>query len=316
MPEVTYQFHIKADLSKIVGTKRVVASSIGPLGEACLLLVNPAFQKSAFGRVKRAGFGSFPFSRPQKSYAATFIRYDGAVLQETELSTVNIAFPTVQPLPNGEVLLVGARCYYRNGDPEKNAAIYDSKGRVVRHFVLGDGIADVQTTNEGLIWVSYFDEGVFGNYGWDKPMGSAGLASYDLQGRVVWTFEPPDGFDAIADCYALNVAPEAAWTYYYSQFPVVRVQSGNVRGWRNQIGGANALAVDGRRLVPWGGYGDQHSRCVFQEISGDNLVNCASLNLGFPSEINPMSARVLGRGSTLHAFAENFWLEFCLDALD
>ena len=315
MPKPKYQFQLKADLSEVVGERKVVASSIGPSGEACLLLVDPAHEKSPFGREERKGFASFPFSKPKNHYPATYIRFDGGVLEQTELPEVDIAFPTVQPLPNGEILLVGARCHYRDGDPEQNAAIHDSKGRVARRFVLGDGIADVQTTSDGLIWVSYFDEGVFGNYGWKKPMGSAGLVSYDMQGRVIWAFDPPDGLDAIADCYALNVAPEAAWACYYTDFPVVQVQSGQVRAWKNQIGGANALVVDGRRLVLWGGYGDNHSRCVFQEIAGESLINCVELNVKFPSGSNPMPTRVRGRGNTLHAFGEKTWLAFSLDAI-
>jgi hypothetical protein len=315
MPKAHFQFQLKADLSKVIGEKKVVASSIGPNGEACLLLVDPVYEKTPFGREERKGFASFPISKLENHYPATFVRFDGGVLQQTELPEVDITFPAVQPLPNGEILLVGARCHYRDGNPEQNAAIHDSQGRVARRFVLGDGIADVQTTKDGMIWVSYFDEGVFGNYGWDKPMGSAGLVSYDLRGRVVWAFEPPDGLDAIADCYALNVAHDAAWAYYYTDFPVVQVQAGKVRAWKNQIGGANALAVDGRRLVLWGGYGDKQSRCVFQEIAGDSLVNSSELIVRFPTGVDPMPIRVRGRGSTLHAFVENSWLAFSLDAI-
>ncbi|WP_176444820.1 hypothetical protein [Paenibacillus herberti] len=40
-----------------------------------------------------------------------------------------------------------------------------------REFLLGDGIQSVQVTDKGIIWTSYFDEGVFGNNGWDKPIG-------------------------------------------------------------------------------------------------------------------------------------------------
>jgi hypothetical protein len=116
MPQANCQFQLKADFSKIVGEKKVVASSIGPNGEACLLLVDPAYEKSPFGREERKGFASFPFSKPKNQYPATFIRFDGGVLEQTDLPEVNIAFPAVQPLPNSEILLVGARCHYRDGE--------------------------------------------------------------------------------------------------------------------------------------------------------------------------------------------------------
>ena len=38
-----------------------------------------------------------------------------------------------------------------------------------------DGIASVQTTSDGCIWTSYYDEGVFGNNGWVMPLDSEDL---------------------------------------------------------------------------------------------------------------------------------------------
>jgi len=309
-----HQFILKTDLSEVVGGQKVIASSIGPLGEACLLLVPPGVEKDPFGREERKGGGAlFPLSRSPKTYAATFIRFDGRLIQRTELCELNIAFPTVQPLPNGEVLLVGARCHYRNGDPEQNALICGPEGEVIRRFVLGDGINDVQTTGDGMIWVSYFDEGVFGNYGWDKPVGSCGLVCFDPEGSKIWEFEPPDGFDSIADCYALNVSDDAVWACYYTDFPVLRVDSERkTQAWKNSYGGANALAVDGRRVALWGGFRDRHSRCILQQIHGDTLDDAVELAIGFPEGIDSKSVRVRGRGTTLHGFVGNSWLSYDL----
>jgi len=122
--------------------------------------------------------------------------------------------------------------------------VYGPDGKLRRQFVLGDGINGVQTTNEGMIWVSYCDEGVFGNFGWEKPLGAAGLLCFDCAGHIVWEFQPPDGVDAIADCYAFNVCGDTVWTCYYTDFPLVRIDSRNqVRAWKNNVGGASALAV-------------------------------------------------------------------------
>jgi len=235
MTEMTaHDFKLRADLSEVVGDHKIIASSVGPNGEACLLLVSPKFEKAPFEREARKGFAIFPFSKRVNHYPATFVRFNGHVLQRTELSEVDIAFPSVQPLPNGEILLVGARCHYRQGNPEENAAVFNRTGEIVRRFVLGDEINSVQTTSPGSVWVSYFDEGVFGNYGWDKPMGAAGLVCFEATGRVVWEFEPPVGVDAIADCYALNVAADSVWACYYTEFPVVKVDSEwRVRAWRS-----------------------------------------------------------------------------------
>jgi hypothetical protein len=90
---------------------------------------------------------------------------------------------------------------------------------------MGDGINSVQTTDEGMIWTSYFDEGVFGNYRWNQPMGASGLNCFDSAGRILWEFKPPAGFDSICDCYSLNVANNAVWTCYYTDFPLVKIDA-------------------------------------------------------------------------------------------
>ena len=170
----------------------------------------------------------------------------------------------------------------------------------------------------GMAWLSFrFDEGVFGNYGWDKPIGGAGLVCFDSQGHVTWEFEPPAGVDTIADCYAFNVAADSVWACYYTDFPVVKVDaSRQVRAWKNDISGANALAVDGRRIALWGGYGDRRSRCVVQEIADHTLTNPAEIELGFPPGIDGAPVRVIGRDTALHAFIGTSWLSFNLGEID
>jgi hypothetical protein len=52
--------------------------------------------------------------------------------------------------------------------------MYDAQGRPSQGEVFGDDIAHVQATDTGEIWVGYFDEGVYGNYGWGSsrlPIG-------------------------------------------------------------------------------------------------------------------------------------------------
>jgi len=311
MPE-QFRFEQRADFSAVIGENKIIASSIAANGEAVLLTVASQFEKAAFGREERKGFAIFPFSKAKLHYPATFIRFDGReILQKTELPEVEIAFPSVQPLPDGEVLLVGARCHYRDGDPEKNAVVFSEDGKVLRRFVLGDGINNVQTTDDGMIWASYFDEGVFGNFGWNQPMGASGLICFDSRGHILWEFKPPSGFDSICDCYALNVAKNAVWACYYTDFPLVKINSEKqVQGWKNEVGGASALVVDGRRALLWDGYGEKRSRCVVQDIGNDTLARPCEIEIGFPNGFEPMGATVIGRDSKLHAFAGNAWLTF------
>jgi hypothetical protein len=116
----------------------------------------------------------------------------------------------VQRLPDG-FLLAGARCWWRRTGVEENAATYDWSGRLVRRFTLGDGIADVRTTPNGRVWVSYFDEGIFGNRGWNHPgppsLGEPGCVGFDSTGVIRARFDGDTaGAGPIADVYALNVA--------------------------------------------------------------------------------------------------------------
>ena len=108
-------------------------------------------------------------------------------------------------------MLVGARCtYYGNDQYDLNAKVCDRDGKL-----LGDGIQSVQVTENGTIWTSYFDEGIFGNYGWSDPIGSCGMLAWDEHGNKLYENHAAD----IADCYALNVVNEdQVWFYYYTDF--------------------------------------------------------------------------------------------------
>ncbi len=67
----------------------------------------------------------------------------------------------------------------KDGTYDLNGRVFGPDGALRREFLLGDGIQDVQTTAEGDIWVSRFDEGVYGNLGWggrgDDPPRSVRL---------------------------------------------------------------------------------------------------------------------------------------------
>ena len=52
------------------------------------------------------------------------------------------------------------------------------------------------------------------NFGWQDPLGAAGLSCFSDTGQKLWDFRPPEGFDYISDCYALNVCRNGVWAYY------------------------------------------------------------------------------------------------------
>ncbi|MFN7924486.1 MAG: hypothetical protein U0Q16_30575 [Bryobacteraceae bacterium] len=151
-----------------------------------------------------------------------------------------------QPLPEGLLL-----AHARQWGTRPNARVHDSNGRILREFCLGDGIEELQTTQSGAIWASYFDEGVFGN-----TIASAGLIRFDSFGNVEFKFQPRGGMDWITDCYALNVeSNDSTWFYYYTPFPLVRLRHDAVDAvWQPGLRGAQVFAVFGNRALMHSGY--------------------------------------------------------------
>jgi hypothetical protein len=171
----------------------------------------------------------------------------------------------VQPLP-GELLLACARSHYKGPDDfEKNGRIYTRGGRFAREILLGDGVQSVQATSSGVIWTSYFDEGVFGNYGWQSPVGASGLVAWDTDGNKLYEFEPRNGLDSICDCYALNVeSEEDIWLYYYTEFPLVRLRRREIESvWKMPLGGSSAFAISAGHALFRGGYKDRDTYQLF-----------------------------------------------------
>jgi hypothetical protein len=177
---------------------------------------------------------------------------------------------------------------------------------------LGDGIEDVLTTPSGDAWVGYFDEGVYGNYGWGGPgpgpLGSCGLARFGPGGDQDWRFSPDDTAP-IDDCYALNVTGETVWACYYSDFPLVKVEDGEVTAWRNDLAhGAKSLIVDERRVGMAAGYRPVRDRLVIGELGDGDLRDAGRYQLVLPDgRPLPDDVRMVGRGPDLHVFHNTDW---------
>ena len=60
-----------------------------------------------------------------------------------------------------------------------------------------------------------------------------------------------------------------AWACYYSDFPVVSIRDGAVRGRHNDVEGVRALAVAGFRVALSGGCGPDHDRLALTELGAD-----------------------------------------------
>lgn len=218
-----------------------------------------AASRSSEARTEERGFGIFPKSELDEPDDVLVVRSMGDRQDRLLVRGERLVVSFVQPLAGG-ILLAGARCHWRPEGPEQNARALDWSGTERARFVVGDGIQDLRVTPDGTIWVSYFDEGIFGNFGWNgpgpEPMGAAGLLAFSETGEPRFAYDPEAaGTDMICDAYALNVGAEGeVWLYFYTEFPIVRIANGSYRAWQHGIGGARALAVQGERVLLLGDY--------------------------------------------------------------
>ncbi|MDO3411149.1 hypothetical protein QWJ34_15390 [Saccharibacillus sp. CPCC 101409] len=254
-----------ADLSEHLEGWSFVSAALGYDGRAYVLLIDETPERI------EGSFVPTELKRPA-AYKALIVdigeeraereeadplRTDASIVEEVRIEGESFNYHFIQPLGEDELLLVGARCsYYAHDRIDDNAAVFGRNGAVLRRFVLGDGIQNVQTTAGGLIWTSYFGEGVFGNRGWVTPIGESGLIAWDSNGIRVFTNVEAN----IQDCYALNVvSDDEVWFYYYSDFRLCRLSgpaaAPEVSFLDPKLEGASAFASDGRRFLFDQGYG-------------------------------------------------------------
>jgi hypothetical protein len=287
------QFHVVADLTRhLHDGKDIVADGVCFDGTLAVLVEN------------------------QANHSMSVLRFDKDLVEVVEIKGEPPRYPYVQFLPTGEVLIASSVARFVNNEKERNASVYDKNGQLLRQFTLGDAINDMRVANNSEIWVSYFDEGVFGNTS-TPHIGQPGLCCFSSNGELVWWFEAGDGLESIDDCYALNVFGNEAWTSYYSSFPIVRIdQAKKLTSWKDGICAASAIATDGHRILFFGGYHSrgEDARCIVQTLEDGKATNASSYEVTPPPGLNDV--RKFGHGADLHAFVCPVWYKLSLSDLD
>ncbi len=235
--------------SEVIGDRHLVSCTVGPNLDPVVL----SLEQAPDYRMESPGQANFPKKRadiPNRFRIHRLVSDD--VWETLDLPETVENFHAVQPLGEGEWLLVRGRA---DNEEDRNAHIYDGFGRHVRSFHAGDGIQEVQTTNDRRIWVSYFDEGVFGS----TTLGRSGLVCLDNRGKCIFDYTTIVGDDvpSIADCYALNVySDREVWLCYYTDFPLVRLLDDKPEWvWMKQpIQGSPGFAVSCGVILFAGGY--------------------------------------------------------------
>lgn len=214
--------------------------------------------------------------------------------------SIEVRYPRLQPLPDGHILIADSR--WRSGSPA-NAWVYSGDGTLLTAGGLGDAIEHLLVDANGEVWVGYFDEGVFGGY----KHSDHGLARFTTDLQATWTYPFDAEFGDISDCYVLNVDGEVAWAYYYTNFPIVRIEQDVIGGWATNVAGAKGLLVRDTTVALVGTYDNPH------QVTRGSLLSDGRFEEGATGELNTESRdfeSVRGRqawfcrGASLHVFVE------------
>lgn len=145
---------------------------VGPDGLPIALWTRPEDAGTLHEREDRGpDSASFPRTRPTRPPRAAVTRHTttGSLESVVLVNDVRVSHPFIQPLRDGEFVIAGSRAAWRPEGPERNLHHYSSSGDLIAAWCIGDGIAHLQTDAPGRIWAGYFDEGVYGNFGWGRP---------------------------------------------------------------------------------------------------------------------------------------------------
>lgn len=266
---------------------------------------------------------SFPRTRPSAEPTVALAAYtdSNSVVASTVVvvPALPVAYPHLQQLPDGSFLVVGARCSWTDAGPEQNAMVIGHDGRIIRRGCLGDGLQHVQVAEDGTIWTGYFDEGVFGDFGWGDPdgpdpLGAAGIVAWSSAFQKTWELDPTEGL--VADCYALNVAPDGVWACTYTDFPVVRIADGHVQVHDTRdVSGPRGIVATRDRIGLVGTYRDPSLLIVGSLVDGV-FTETSRTNLWAPDGAPLPMAQVHCRGSVTHFFSNRDWYTFDLNELE
>ncbi|WP_394555490.1 TetR family transcriptional regulator (plasmid) [Priestia aryabhattai] len=142
-------------------------------------------------------------------------KYQIVINNYTIDSPLKITTPLIRWINEQEFLIVNSRTRSKNS----NLYILNREGTVKSSFHCGDAVEDVSPNKEG-IWISYFDEGVFG-----KGISTEGLVLFSYGGQPIFRFHSDlDRELVIGDCYAIcKSKANALWLCAFPDFDIVEL---------------------------------------------------------------------------------------------
>jgi hypothetical protein len=287
----------------------LVAFDVGPDGVVYLVVaLRPLDYR--FEQPTRASFAK---PTPEQSQRYRVVGLSGfQIVLDAVIEGERFNIHHVQPLRD-ELLLVSARSKYnRINGFEKNGRVHTRNGEYVRDLLLGDAIESVQTTSKGVIWTSFFDEGLY-----EPNPGTSGLVCWDYDGHMLFDFKPSAGLKSIYDCYALNVESERdAWCYYYNQFPLVHLHFFEIESvWHMPIDGSDAFAIGADHALFRGGYNDRDTYHLFSLGPNGKVSLVEKLELRNEIGNRLVADWVAGRADAIYLASKGFLYRVDLQAV-
>jgi hypothetical protein len=269
----------------------------------------------------KQGIGVFPKSRMDASHDFLLVQVDDANRTDVELPPLDVTFPLLDVFPDGRILVAGTRSrWHAEGDADINGIIIDPNTGECSRVLLGDGIEHLAIDSLGRIWVAYFDEGIYGNFGWGSPgpspIGSHGLVCFGSDGSAVWEFPFDDEYGPISDCYALNVTAKDVFVYFYTEFPLCRIASDFSREyWQLGLRGCHHMAIDDSRVLFSGQYDDAPNVAYLADFAEGKQPSPEQISLALPDGEVTKNGELCGRGSAFHYFSDDAWYRVDLSEL-
>lgn len=152
-----------------------------------------------------------------------------------ELPTSRENYSEAAMLPDGQWLLVWR--WSRSKPTEDNAHVYQPGTGVVRAFDLYPSFTNLEVSAGGVIWAGYDDITLLeGSADSRSPIPwDSGLVALDTYGRLCVDLDylgsGPNARLPFFHCYALTLAGEEAWLYYFDPFSLLRLVDLQIR-WR------------------------------------------------------------------------------------
>ena len=269
-----------AHLPRAHHDRHVLTSTVDVFGTAHWLLAD---------RAPQPGGDVLPFD------ALVVSVHPSGDVELTELCAVRARWPHLDRLPDGGFVVAASRA--RRYEDADQVQVFDALGRETLSFSVGDAIEHLLVDEAGHIWVGHFDE------------NPAGIRRWSPTGHLYWTSDGAS-IPGLFDCYALNVSGTTAWACPYTDFPLVEICPGRpdrpVRVWANRVRGAKAVAVRGKRVAFYGGYGEERDRLAHGEVTENSVEPTDVGLLTLPDGPVPARRRIVGRGSRIYVQAQPF----------